>query len=49
MSDLTMLIIAFIAWVPLTAIGFYMAGKSKGYLEGRRVSLSERLVDQKQD
>ena len=39
--DLAYLIIAFIAWVPLTAIGFYKTGYMIGYHRGRRKGLHD--------
>ena len=44
MTNLTYLIIAFIAWVPLAAIGFYQIGRSLGYHKGRRSGLQDGWI-----
>ena len=44
MADITILIMAFVAWVPLTAIGSYIAGKSVGYHKGMSKGLHDGWV-----
>ena len=44
MPNLGYLIIAFIAWVLLTAIGFYVIGHLRGYHKGRRKGLHDGWV-----